>query len=193
LPSTYASSVRVQGNAPLLIDVMKKNDYQFGLFSGNNFADPLYKETMFRSLPIEAIAVTNDESSPDEQAVQRWAEWLNVGQKQPWFSYLELTTVEEFSELSSAQESAEDRLRSAYNLSVTQADQVINTVLEQLNSLKLMDNTVVVITSNHGTEFNETKTNTWGSNTNYSRYQLQVPMVIHWPGKVAGTYAHRSS
>lgn len=80
LPSTYASSVRVQGNAPLLIDVMKKNDYQFGLFSGNNFADPLYKETMFRSLPIEAIAVTNDESSPDEQAVQRWAEWLNVGQ-----------------------------------------------------------------------------------------------------------------
>lgn len=119
LPSTYASSVRVQGNAPLLIDVMKKNDYQFGLFSGNNFADPLYKETMFRSLPIEAIAVTNDESSPDEQAVQRWAEWLNVGQKQPWFSYLELTTVEEFSELSSAQESAEDRLRSAYNLSVT--------------------------------------------------------------------------
>ncbi|WP_159306540.1 sulfatase-like hydrolase/transferase, partial [Klebsiella pneumoniae] len=118
---------------------------------------------------------------------QRWAEWLNVGQKQPWFSYLELTTVEEFSELSSAQESAEDRLRSAYNLSVTQADQVINTVLEQLNSLKLMDNTVVVITSNHGTEFNETKTNTWGSNTNYSRYQLQVPMVIHWPGKVAGT------
>lgn len=116
---------------------------------------------MFRSLPIEAIAVTNDESSPDEQAVQRWAEWLNVGQKQPWFSYLELTTVEEFSELSSAQESAEDRLRSAYNLSVTQADQVINTVLEQLNSLKLMDNTVVVITSNHGTEFNETKTNTW--------------------------------
>lgn len=78
--------------------------------------------------------------------------------KQPWFSYLELTTVEEFSELNSAQESAEDRLRSAYNLSVTQADQVINTVLEQLNSLKLMDNTVVVITSNHGTEFNETKT-----------------------------------
>ncbi|MGG6418074.1 DUF3413 domain-containing protein [Vibrio cholerae] len=193
LPSTYANSVRVQGNAPLLIDVMKRNDYQFGLFSGNNFADPLYKETMFRSLPIEAIAVTNDESSPDEQAVQRWAEWLNVGQKQPWFSYLELTTVEEFSELSSAQESAEDRLRSAYNLSVPQADQVINTVLEQLNSLKLMDNTVVVITSNHGTEFNETKTNTWGSNTNYSRYQLQVPMVIHWPGKVAGTYAHRSS
>ncbi len=113
--------------------------------------------------------------------------------KQPWFSYIELTTVEEFSELSSAQESAEDRLRSAYNLSVTQADQVINTVLEQLNSLKLMDNTVVVITSNHGTEFNETKTNTLGSNTNYSRYQRQVPMVIHWPGKGAGTYAHRSS
>ena len=29
---------------------------------------------------------------------------------------------------------------------------------------------------------------------NYSRYQLEVPMVIHWPGKVAGqVYSHRTS
>ncbi|EEY98564.1 putative sulfatase [Vibrio sp. RC586] len=196
LPSTYASSVRVQGNAPVLIDVMKKNDYQFGLFSGNDFSDPLYKETMFRSLELATIAAGNNGSSLDEQAVKAWSEWVQTAHKKPWFSYLELSTVEAFSELtnSTAQKtSAEDRLRSAYNASVTQADQVIKGLLDQLESLALLDNTVIVITSNHGTEFNETRTNTWGSNSNYSRYQLQVPMVIHWPGKVAGIYTHRSS
>ena len=42
---------------------------------------------------------------------------------------------------------------------------------------------MVVITSNHGIEFNETGSNSWGANTNYSQYQLQVPLVIHWPNK----------
>ena len=49
------------------------------------------------------------------------------------------------------------------------------------------------MTSNHGTEFNETGSNSWGAGSNYSQYQLEVPMVIHWPGKVAGQYNHRTS
>ncbi|KQB09148.1 MULTISPECIES: DUF3413 domain-containing protein [Vibrio] len=194
LPSTYASSVRIQGNPPAFIDVMKKNGYQFGLFSGSNFSDPLYHETLFRSLDLAEIAFVK-ENSADDQAVKAWSEWLVTTQGKPWFSYLEFTTVEEFSALKSdtTKSSATDRLRDAYNLSATQADNVIKNLLDQLESMALLDNTVVVITSNHGTEFNETKTNTWGANSNYSRYQLQVPMIIHWPGKVAGTYAHRSS
>ncbi|MDE1514604.1 MULTISPECIES: DUF3413 domain-containing protein [Vibrio] len=194
LPSTYASSVRVQGSAPLFIDIMRKNDYQFGLFSGNDFADPLYQETLFRTLKRAKIAVDNQHTF-DQQVVNMWAEWLPSVQKKPWFSYLELTTLEEFSDLTDApvQGSTEQRLRASYNRSVTQADQVLNQLLEQLNTLGLAESTVIVLTSNHGTEFNETKTNTWGSDSNYSRYQLQVPMVIHWPGRIAGTYAHRSS
>ncbi|PAR30246.1 DUF3413 domain-containing protein [Vibrio metoecus] len=194
LPSTYASSVRIQGNPPAFIDVMKKNDYQFGLFSGSNFSDPLYHETLFRSLDLAEIAFVK-ENSADDQAVKAWSEWLVTTQGKPWFSYLEFTTVEQFSALKAnmAKSSTIDRLRDAYNLSATQADNVIKNLLDQLESMALLDNTVIVITSNHGTEFNETKTNTWGANSNYSRYQLQVPMIIHWPGKVAGTYAHRSS
>ncbi|WP_438876470.1 sulfatase-like hydrolase/transferase, partial [Bacillus cereus group sp. Bc253] len=51
----------------------------------------------------------------------------------------------------------------------------------------------MVITSNHGTEFNETRSNSWGANSNFSRYQLQVPMVIYWPGKVPAVFTHRTS
>lgn len=51
----------------------------------------------------------------------------------------------------------------------------------------------MVITSNHGTEFNETGSNSWGANTNYSKYQLQVPMVIHWPSQQPQTVSAYSS
>ncbi|NCO45638.1 MAG: sulfatase-like hydrolase/transferase, partial [Vibrio sp.] len=86
-----------------------------------------------------------------------------------------------------------DRLRAGYNNSVNAADQEIGLLLTKIDELQLQDNTLIVITSNHGAEFNETKTNSWGANSNYSRYQLQVPMIIHWPGKMAGEYSHRSS
>ena len=38
-----------------------------------------------------------------------------------------------------------------------------------------------MVTSNHGQEFNETQSNSWGYG-NYSTYQVQVPWC--WPGLV---------
>ena len=39
-----------------------------------------------------------------------------------------------------------------------------------------------MVTSNHGQEFNETQSNSWGYDSNYSTYQVQVPWC--WPGLV---------
>lgn len=194
LPSSYASSITVQGTAPVLMDVLKSQSYQFGLFSGDNFSDSLYQETIFRGLPLSKAPFDPD-TSADEQTIQRWANWVSDKSSAPWFSFLELTTVDNFSNYaeSNTQGSATDKLRNNYHHSVTVADRELGLLLTKLQELDLMDNTVVIVTSNHGTEFNETKTNSWGANSNYSRYQLQVPMVIRWPGKIAATFNHRSS
>ncbi|MCR9423205.1 DUF3413 domain-containing protein [Vibrio sp. RM-69-4] len=194
LPSSYANAIRSQGTPPILIDVLKKQNYQFGLFSGDNFDDTLYEETIFRTLTVSK-APFDQESSTDNQTIQRWHKWVSEQTEQPWFSYLELTTVDNFNNFDprSSKGSASDRLRAGYNNSVNAADQEIGLLLTKIDELQLQDNTLIVITSNHGAEFNETKTNSWGANSNYSRYQLQVPMIIHWPGKMAGEYSHRSS
>ncbi len=193
LPSSYASSIEAQGTSPVMLDVLETQKYQFGLFSGDNFSDSLYQETIFRNIPMSK-APFDPETSHDEQTVTRWASWV-ADKKQPWFSYLELSTVDNFDQYdgSASNGSASDRLRAGYNHSVELADNELNLLFTKLNELELTDNTVVIVTSNHGTEFNETKTNSWGANSNYSRYQLQVPLIIHWPGKVAGIYNHRSS
>ncbi|QMV14965.1 DUF3413 domain-containing protein [Vibrio spartinae] len=192
LPSSYASSIKVQGTLPVLLDTLENQKYNFGLFSGNNFSDPLYAETIFRGLPLNHTPFTKD-ASRDEQTIDNWSKWV-ANQSGRWFSYLELTTVQEFdAPKNSFGKSTQDKLKNNYELSVEAADHEIGQLIKKAYEMGLMDSTIVVITSNHGTEFNETNTNSWGSNTNYSQYQLKVPMIIHWPGKVAADYTQRTS
>ncbi|KJY85192.1 hydrolase [Vibrio galatheae] len=194
LPSSYASSIKTQGSKPIIIDTLLDKQYQFGLFSADNFDEPLYGETVFRGMNFNGIAF-NDAKSADHQAIEAWSEWVKQQSKKPWFSYVELTTVDNFSSFNQGnkQRSTEEKLKSGYQKSVAQADTELNQLLQQVTELGLDSSTVIVITSNHATEFNETQTNSWGSNTNYSQYQLKVPMVIHWPGKLAAEYQHRTS
>ena len=194
LPSSYVSSIKTQGSRPILLDTLLDKEYSFGLFSGDNFDDTLYGETVFRGLNFTGIAF-NDSTSPDTQAINAWATWVSQQKKQPWFSFIELTTVDNFSAYNETgnNTSTLETLKQGYHTSVNNADEELGVLFEKIKELDIGDSTVIVITSNHGTEFNETKTNSWGSNSNYSRYQLEVPMIIQWPGKVAGKYDHRTS
>jgi membrane-anchored protein YejM (alkaline phosphatase superfamily) len=50
----------------------------------------------------------------------------------------------------------------------------------------------VVITSDHGEEFRDQETAYWGHGSNFTKYQIGVPLVISWPGK-QGQVAYRTS
>lgn len=195
LPSSYASSIKAQGSAPVLLDVLKDQDYSFGLFSGNGFEDDLYSEVIFRGLNL-ANELDGTQAHTDKQSIAAWNTWLTEQAKKPWFSYIEVTTVDNFeSEPMAANEEipASERFKKAYEQSVKSADKTVAEIIAALEANELLANTIVVITSNHGSEFNETNTNSWGANSNYSRYQLQVPMVIHWPGMLPAEFMHSTS
>jgi membrane-anchored protein YejM (alkaline phosphatase superfamily) len=66
-------------------------------------------------------------------------------------------------------------------------------VLETLDRQGLLENTVIAITGDHGQEFNENGLNYWGHDSNFSHYQVAVPLVLYWPGREAATYGHRTS
>lgn len=80
-----------------------------------------------------------------------------------------------------------------YQNSVNFVDSLVAPILEKLKSQKLMDNTVIVITGDHGQEFNDNKLNYWGHNSNFSPWQTRVPLVIHWPGKPAQHISQQTS
>ncbi|MEZ8195104.1 DUF3413 domain-containing protein [Vibrio cortegadensis] len=196
LPSSYASSIKAQGTSPILLSVLEDQGYSTGLFSGDNFDDTLYSEVIFRSQQLANQQENSDnELHSDSSAINNWDIWVQNQASSPWFSFIELTTVDNFSDYGDHTDTLEasDRFQVDYAKSAQAADIELGKLYASLNELELLQNTIVVITSNHGSEFNETQTNSWGSNGNYSRYQLQVPMVIHWPGKLAAQFTHQSS
>ncbi|MGO1072957.1 DUF3413 domain-containing protein [Lysobacter sp. CA199] len=80
-----------------------------------------------------------------------------------------------------------------YRTAVHYADSLIGKFLAALQAGPFADNTVVLITGDHGEEFNDLKQNYWGHNGNFSDYQLRTPFVLHWPGKPAQKSAHATS
>lgn len=51
----------------------------------------------------------------------------------------------------------------------------------------------MIVTSDHGEEFNDSKLNYWGHNGNFSDAQIKIPLVVSWPGMPAQEISHRTT
>lgn len=80
-----------------------------------------------------------------------------------------------------------------YRTAVHYSDSLIGELLATLRASPFADDTVVLITGDHGEEFNDLRQNYWGHNGNFSDYQLRTPFVLHWPGKPARKYGQVTS
>lgn len=65
-----------------------------------------------------------------------------------------------------------------YKNSVHYVDHLIGKVIQKLEDKKLLENTIIVITSDHGQEFNDLKKGYWQHGSNFGEYQIKVPMMI---------------
>jgi membrane-anchored protein YejM (alkaline phosphatase superfamily) len=72
-------------------------------------------------------------------------------------------------------------------------DSLVGCVVDELKRQQLYDNTLVVLTGDHAQEFNENHKNYWGHSSNFSQYQIAVPLIVHEPGKTARRYTHRTT
>lgn len=80
-----------------------------------------------------------------------------------------------------------------YRTAAHYADSLIGPFVRALESGPFAQNTVLVVTGDHGEEFNDLKQNYWGHNGNFSDYQLRTPFVLYWPGKAAQKIGHVTS
>ena len=64
--------------------------------------------------------------------------------------------------------------------------------MKQLEDKKLLESTIVVITSDHGQEFNDNKKGYWQHGGNFTDYQIHVPMMIFDASRKPKTYTHQT-
>jgi len=70
------------------------------------------------------------------------------------------------------------RCRTAYYALVDQMDKLIGNIIEVLSDKKLLDNTIIIYTSDHGEQLGEN--GLWWKQTFYEN-SVKVPAIISWP------------
>ena len=80
-----------------------------------------------------------------------------------------------------------------YKNSVHYIDSLIGQLFAELKERGLDQNTIIIVSGDHGQEINDTRHNFWGHNSNFAKYQTRVPLLVWWPGMKGGEKAYRTS
>lgn len=201
LPGTYWHSFLANTQAPLFIDRLQALDYELGVFAAAHLRSPEFDKTVFST--IENLRTHSDgDTSPDrdKDITHDWLSWFDQKpDNRPSFSFLfydaphaydfpddyphrfePMTESMNYLELNPDTDPLP--LFNRYRTSVHFVDSLVGQILDKLDQSGELDNTLVIITGDHGQELNDNKLNFWGHNSNFTRAQIQVPFAIVGPG-----------
>lgn len=203
LPGQYWQTMKDTQTAPVLIQELLRQEYQMGIFSSAKLDSPRFNQTVFQ--PIENLRNGSQGSAPherDAQLTQDWQQWFDNDrdQSKPFFGFLFYDSPHGVSfpdnypkPFEPSWENVNQMLLNdsfdavpyfnRYKNAVHYTDSLIGEVLSKLKASGHLEDTLVLITGDHGEEFNDNGKGFWGHNGNFSPVQVQVPLVVHWPGK----------
>ena len=206
LPATYWDAFAVPARPPVLMDVFRRYGYQLGLFASS----PLYRiveldRTALARIPdlrLETSSRLPGSSGRDRTLTDEWQQWLDRRDAaRPFFGFLYYDAAVSIEPPDDHQPaipvppgtSTQARLYARYLTAVHYVDSLVGRVLDDLERRQLLERTVVIVTSDHGMEFDETGQGFTGHGTSFSVYQMRTPLVLRWPGRPPGRVVRRTS
>ncbi len=212
LPGIYFEEMVKTNTPPVLIQELLNRKYEFLVRTSATIKNPPFDKSIFYPIQNQLKELTGIESyDRDIQVMEDWLSFTSERQKeentnpffgflffdglhsicQPPFSSKKFPTEWNYAQYEKLNNNFDrDIFFNLYKNIAAFEDSLVDKILIDLKERKLLNNTIVIITSDHGQEFNENKKNYWGHNSNYSKYQLQVPFIMHFPDSKQRTYTH---
>ncbi len=211
MPGSYWFRALANRRSPVLMDRLQEEGYQLHLSTSAAFSYPEFDKTVFARVPAEQLYAENKGEGwkSDRHHVARITTWLEKERgTQPFFlfhffessharyyfppeSVIRRPYLEEFNYATANLKRDIELIRARYINAVHHLDSQLGEVLKTLRDQKLMEDTVVVITGDHGEEFLEN--GSWGHNSEFTEPQVRVPLVVHIPGRGAAVVDHPTS
>ncbi len=213
LPPFYWQSALSTNVPSSLVSGFQQAGYEISAFTTATLLRPEFYATVFSS--VRPLRMSSDKGATvaerDQDSVDDFEDWLtqrDPNQKFMSFMFLDSVHALDFpkgldvpyddywKEVDRLKLSPDFDPREYFNRYKNAAywqDVLIGRVLRILEKNGRLDNTVVVVTSDHGEEFNDSKLNYWGHNGNFSDAQIKIPLVIAWPGMPAQQITHRTT
>lgn len=194
-----------------LIDVLQQQNYQINLFTSARFSYPEFDKSLFVNVPPEQM-VEDDQGHTwerDRRNVDRLLTFVDQRDtNKPFMTFLffesphanydfpEESVIKQdyLADFSYASMNLQRDIGGIYNRylnSVHHLDSQLARITEHLEKNGLLDNTLVVITGDHGEEFMER--GRWGHNSTFVDEQVRVPLVLWVPGRAAQQESLRTS
>jgi len=213
LPPSYWQAALSSSTSPALMNGFIDAGYDIGVFSTATLKRPEFYSTVFSR--VRPLRMGSEGSSGvidrDIESIKDFENWLsNRDVNQKFMSFVFLDSVhavavpeseqlpyknywEDINHLELGPDFDPVPYFNRYKNSAYGADILIGKILDILRDKKLLSNTVVVVTSDHGDEFNDSGLNYWGHNGNFSQAQIKIPLVMYWPGINAQVVKHRTT
>lgn len=214
IPGTYWHEMLHEQRRPAFIDELQRRDYDIQVFRSAPIYSPEFDRTVFAHIAIDRIRSDGDNPADwDRDLTDDFVRYLrdrNDGWTKPLFAFLFYDSPHSFqlpagyplafvpsapnvNYLRLSSKTDAKPLLNRYLNSVHFVDSLVGEVLEAMQSHGLLETTIVVITGDHGQEFNDTGKNFWGHGSNFTRYQTGVPMVLYVPGARPAVVKYRTS
>lgn len=212
LYGTYWHSFLAEQRGPVLISELKKRGYEMGVFASAALSNPEFDRTVFADVRDSIMLKQEGKSALDRdlQITRNMKSFLDKRKtEQPFFGFLFYDSPhskqfpKEFGYfkpyVDSVNYMALDRNKDPlpiinnYKNALRFVDSNVGEVIAALKEKGQLDNTVVIITGDHGEEFNDLKLGYWGHDGNFAKYQVRTPLVLRFPGKASQSYNYTTT
>lgn len=214
IPSTYWTAMETQHQGPVLLQALLKQHYLMGVYSGYSFSVPPFDKTVFQDI-THLQTDRQSEKTPyarDRVVTEKFKELMKKVTKtnRPFFSFLFYSaahnycqgdeslrplqpTIKHCNRLRLTNQTDPQPYLNRYKNSLQFIDQQIQQVLNLLRATHQLDHTVVIITGDHGEEFNDNHLDYWGHASNFTQYQVHTPLIVYWPGAAPRTIDYQTT
>ena len=199
LPSSYWDDFTSLNLPPLLVSRALQAGYEPAIFASSKLTSPTFDRNVFAAIPN--LRIGSEPGLPwkrDLEAVEAFEHFLHTRQvDKPFLGFIFLdaphgysypqedkrfTPAKELNYLLLTNRTDPLPYVNQYKNSVYFVDKLIDRTLTSLQQHRLFENTVVLITADHGQELNDSRRNFWGHNSNFTDYQTHVPLLLYIPG-----------
>ncbi len=197
----YWTAFETSRTSPVLVDQLLSLGYDFRTYPSATLEDPPFARMLFQHVPNLRINTPgNTAYERDMKIKEDLISDLPKLQKsdKPFFSFIFFDLLHayslpkellnrfkpsweygDFSKLHNEMDPTP--FWNLYRNSAYQTDKMVGEVISRLKQLGMYDNTLIIITGDHAQEYNENHKNYWGHNSNFTKYQIGVPLIIHQP------------
>jgi len=199
---------------PVLFDVLNQYNYQYFIYTSAKFSYPEFDRTIFSAIPPEKL-IENNRGEPWKRDRKNTTALINAIQtrdhSRPFYGFLFYESTHarysfpdnaalrndylqslDYTGLSRKELAPQIKgMKARYDNAAYGIDIQLQRIVESLENSGDIDNTLLIVTGDHGEEFMER--GRWGHNSAFTDWQVRVPMIVWMPGSIAKKVTQRTS